>query len=142
VLLQFSLAFQSIISTAGFVGDSAKESLYRCDETFDRFWLVNIKMFEYSTLKIIDKQRMCRPKTLLEETIWSPEFNNAAIVEYTAAIPEAKQNQQLPFHLTYFFHKLISVRVVVLYIFLSFLFGKMTHVFSIFKYKTRSLQWN
>jgi hypothetical protein len=22
--------------------------------------------------------------------MWSPEFNNAAIVEYTAAIPEAK----------------------------------------------------
>jgi hypothetical protein len=38
--------------------------------------------------------------------MWSPEFNNAAIVEYTAAIPEAKQNQQLPFHL-HTFHKLI-----------------------------------
>jgi hypothetical protein len=28
---------------AGFVGDSAKDLRIRCDETFDRFWLVNIK---------------------------------------------------------------------------------------------------
>jgi hypothetical protein len=55
---------------------------------------------------------------------WSPEFNNAAIVEYTAAIPEAKQNQQfLPFYIL--FHKLISVRVAVAAINISiFLFSK------------------
>jgi hypothetical protein len=32
------------------------------------------------------------PKNTADETIWSPDCNSAAIVEY-AAIPEAKQNQ-------------------------------------------------
>jgi hypothetical protein len=33
--------------------------------------------------------------------MWSPEFNNAAIVEYTAAIPEAKAKPAvaLPLHI-------------------------------------------
>jgi hypothetical protein len=43
------------------------------------------------------------PKTLLEDTMWSPEFNNAAIVEYTAAIPEAKAKPAvaLPFYILF-----------------------------------------
>jgi hypothetical protein len=70
----------------GFVGDSAKESLDKRDETFNSFRLIDIEI-EVSNIplwKIIDKQRMCS-KTLLEETIL-PDFNKAA-VEYTAAIP-------------------------------------------------------
>jgi hypothetical protein len=50
--------------------------------------------------------------------MWSPEFNNAAIVEYTAAIPEARQNQQLPLPSYILFHKLISVRVCYKYFYL------------------------
>jgi hypothetical protein len=42
--------------------------------------------------------------------MWSPEFNNAAIVEYTAAIPEAKAKSSCPSILHTLFHKLISVR--------------------------------
>jgi hypothetical protein len=75
---------------------------------------------------------MCRPKTLLEDTMWSPEFNNAAIVEYTAAIPEAKAKPAVALPSYIFFHKLISVRVAVT----IYLFKMRTHVF-IFKYKTR-----
>jgi hypothetical protein len=104
-----------------------KESSYSCDETFDRFWLVNIKIrcLNIPLWKIINEQGMCRPKTLLEDTMWSPEFNNAAIVEYTAAIPEAKAKPAvaLPFYIL--FHKLISVRVAVAAINISiFLFSK------------------
>jgi hypothetical protein len=72
----------------------------RCDETFDRFWLVNIKIrcLNIPLWKIINEQGVS-PKTLLEDTMWSPEFNNAAIVEYTAAIPEAKAKPAVAFHL-------------------------------------------
>jgi hypothetical protein len=80
-------------------------------------------MFEYSTLENNNEQGVCRPKTLLEDTMWSPEFNNAAIVEYTAAIPEAKAKPAVAFQ--HFFHKLISVRVAVAAINISiFLFSK------------------
>jgi hypothetical protein len=74
-----------------------QKNLHRCDETFDRFWLVNIKIrcLNIPLWKIINEQE-CRPKTLLEDTMWSPEFNNAAIVEYTAAIPEAKAKPVAP----------------------------------------------
>jgi hypothetical protein len=50
--------------------------------------------------KIINEQGVCRPKNTTEDTMWSPEFNNAAIVEYTAAIPEAKAKPAvaLPFY--------------------------------------------
>jgi hypothetical protein len=53
--------------------------------------------------------------------MWSPEFNNAAIVEYTAAIPEAKAKPAVALPSYILFHKLISVRVAVAaIIFLSF----------------------
>jgi hypothetical protein len=37
------------------------------------------------------------------------DFNKAAIVEYTAAIPEAKAKPAVAFHLANFIHKLVSV---------------------------------
>jgi hypothetical protein len=51
---------------------------------------IKIRCLNIPLWKIIDEQECVAQKTLLEETMWSPEFNNAAIVEYTAAIPEAK----------------------------------------------------
>jgi hypothetical protein len=66
-------------------------------------------MFEYSTLEN-NYTTVCRPKNTTEDTMWSPEFNNAAIVEYTAAIPEAKAKPAVALPSYILFHKLISVR--------------------------------
>jgi hypothetical protein len=76
-----------------------KNLCIRCDETFDRFWLVNIKIrcLNIPLWKIINEQGVAQNTT--RRTMWSPEFNNAAIVEYTAAIPEAKAKPAVAFHL-------------------------------------------
>jgi hypothetical protein len=79
-----------------------KESLYSVDETFDRFWLVNIKIrcLNIPLWKIID--RMCRPKTLLEDTMWSPEFNNAAIVNIRQPFQKQKAKPAVTPSITHF----------------------------------------
>jgi hypothetical protein len=63
--------------------NSAKESLG--DETFNSFWreYQNV-MSEYSTLKIIDKQRMCRAKNTAGRNYMVPDFNKS-FVEYTCS---------------------------------------------------------
>jgi hypothetical protein len=112
-----------------------KNLCIRCD-AFDRFWLVNIKIrcLNIPLWKIIDKQGMCVAKNTTEETMWSPDFNKAAIVEYTAAIPEAKAKPAVALP-SYNFSTNSLVRCWSGYISI-FLFGKWrTHVFGIFKYK-------
>jgi hypothetical protein len=68
--------------------------------------------------------------------IQSPEFNNAAIVEYTAAIPEAKP-PAVP-SILHTFHKLISVRCCSGYKYLSFSSANDARMSSASSNKTRS----
>jgi hypothetical protein len=57
--------------------------------------------------------------------MWSPEFNKA-IVEYTAAIPEAKAKPAVP-SIYILFHKLISVRCCSGYKYFYLSLQQMTH---------------
>jgi hypothetical protein len=139
VLLAISQQFKSIYLLLDLY-DSAKRILYWCDETFDRFWLVNIKIrcLNIPLWKIIDKQECVAPKHYWrynghQNLITQPSLN------IRQPFQKQRQNQQLPFHLTYFStNSLVFVAVAAINISI-FLFGKWrTHVFSIFKYKTRS----
>jgi hypothetical protein len=61
-----------MISTAGFVGDSAKKSFVFGDETFDRsFFNIKIRCLKENNWNVINT------KNTQEDTMWSPNFKRS-----------------------------------------------------------------